>query len=367
MNRLAAAALVLVVAACGGDDATEPSTTTTTQATTTTEASTTTVLPTTTTTLAATTTTAVAAIDPEAGLLIANDDGAFLVDTDFTFQLVTGPVELAIDDAAGGLVFQRSSARSGQDPAATFIEYLGPDALEPRPLLVPAENQFLTLSDARDGVVWFTRRDSGGTPETTTETLRTYDIVSSTEDEFTVTGGWESGALDVSVGGDTVVAYWSAEATTGFVYFDAASAARVGFAGDPYQSTQFCVDGSLYDETTGGFVAEQCFEFAQLSDDGRLAYYERAFDGVQVRYVLVVVDLDSGAELFRQDLERPDQGWAPVEVDVLGDLVLVNRTETGVFDAPYIGALLVELSTGAVSEVGVAGQARFLRGPMAID
>ncbi|NNF10523.1 MAG: hypothetical protein HKN74_09585, partial [Acidimicrobiia bacterium] len=227
--------------------------------------------------------------------------------------------------------------------------------------------QYLDLADAQDGAVWYTRRDAGGTPETTTETLLTLDIASGVVDEFTVTGGWESGALDLSVGGDTVVAYWSAEATTGFAYFDAESAARIGFPGDPYQSTQFCVDGSLYDEATGGFVAEVCFEYAQLSDDGRLAFYERAFDGVQVRYVLVVVDLDSGDELFRQDLERPDQGWAPVEMDVLGDLVLVNRTETGVFDAPYTRALLIELSTGLVTEVGVAGQARFLRGPMAID
>lgn len=58
-------------------------------------------------------------------------------------------------------------------------------------------------------------------------------------------------------------------------------------------------------------MANTCFEYAELSEDGRLAYYAREFDGAEIRYVLEVVDLETGSLLFRDDLDRPDQGWVP--------------------------------------------------------
>lgn len=106
---------------------------------------------------------------------------------------------------------------------------------------------------------------------------------------------------------------------------------------------------------------------AELSDDGRLAYYERFFDGAESRFILVVADLESGEELFRQDLNRPDQGWSPKTIDLLGNQVIVNRTESGLFDAPFIEALVIDLDSGAVTEVVLAGHTRFFKGPMGID
>ena len=197
--------------------------------------------------------------------------------------------------------------------------------------------------------------------------MRTYDFATRTVDQLVVTGGWEAGSISVSVAESVAVVYWSAEGTTGFEYFDTDSAHRLGFDGDPYLNTGFCADGAvIVDEYDGAQLEEGCAEYAAL-DNSRLAYVERAFDGVQVRYIVVIVDLESGTELFRRDLERPDQGWAPRDLDLRDGHVLVNRTETGMFDAPYIEALLFDLDTGEAVEVGLPGQTRFLRGPMAID
>ena len=268
-------------------------------------------------------------------------------------------------DGTGGLVFQRSSDNFDLGPRATIISYLPPDSFEPQELLVPTGEQYLTLWDVDDGAVWYSRRE-GDSPETATETLRTYDFANRTVEQFAVTGGWESGSISVSVGGSTTVAYWHAEATSGFTYYSQGGGI-VGFEGDPYGADVFCGDGTLYDGGTGDLVGPTCYEHAVLSDDGRLAYYERDFDGAQVRFILVVADLETGEELFRQDLERPDAGWLPVAMDLRGDQILVNRTETGVWDAPYIDAFLIDLASGAVTEIGIDGQARFLVGPMGID
>ncbi|NNC91469.1 MAG: hypothetical protein HKN80_03135 [Acidimicrobiia bacterium] len=303
---------------------------------------------------------------PPGGLVVANAEGAFLLDEDFLFQLFGGPVELALDDGDGGLVFQQSSDAGLREPRTTTIYYLPADSFEPQELLVPGD-QYLKLRDVQDGVVWYTRTE-GDTPDTSLETLRTYDLSSRTVDQLAITGGWESGSIDISVGGSTVVAYWSAEAATGFEYYQAESAQLVGFDGDPYGNTGFCGDGlGVFDRATGDLVGDACFEYAQLSDDGRLAYYEREFDGAATPYVLVIVDLVSGEELFRQDLERPDQGWVPKGMDLLGDWLLVNRTAADQYDAPYMEALLIDLTTGTVLPVGVSGQARFLSGPMGIN
>lgn len=134
-----------------------------------------------------------------------------------------------------------------------------------------------------------------------------------------------------------------------------------------YKSEQFCGDGQLYDGASGRSVDLLCYEFAELTDDSRLAYYEAGFNGIEVRWILVVVDLESGEELFRQDLNRPDQGWKPKTIDLRANMALVNRTETGVRGAPYISALLIDLDSGATVEVSLSGQARFLTGPMGIS
>lgn len=363
-------AMALVATACGGSasetsstgsPATEP-TSGADQTTTTIAARTTTSPPTTSapTTLPSTVV--------EDALLVANQDGAFLVDDEFLFQLVTGPVELAVDDGQGGLVFQRSSdafASFPPDPTATIIDYLPPDSFEPRQLLVPTGEQYLELWDADDGVVWYSRRE-GDSPENSRETLRSYNQASAAVEEFAVTGGWESGSLSVSVAGSSVVVYWSSEAATGFVFY-ADSGAIVELEGDPYESTAFCGDGLVFDEASGVLLEELCYEFPELSEDGRLAYLERDAAGSQIRYILVVVDMGTGEELFRQDLDRPDQGWKPATIDLRADQALVNRTASGEWGAPFVSALLIDLNSGDVAEVGASGQARFLTGPMGIS
>lgn len=364
-HRAVLVVMAVLAGACAGDDTAGSSSSVTSTSTSALATTTSTTQAPTTTTTEADTTGISLAVGVDTALTVANPEGAFLVDGDFAFQLIEGPVELAIADGSGGLVFQRSSDNFLLDPTATIISYLPADSFQPRELLVPTGEQYLYLRDVQDGAVWYTRRE-GDNPDTARETLRTYDLGSKTVDEFAVTGGWESGSIEVSVGGPNVVAFWSAEAATGFTFY-AESGGQVGVDGDPYD-TGFCGDGTgVYNTTTGDKVGAPCYEYAELSHDGRLAYYERAFDGAQVRFVLVVVDLDSGEELFRQDLDRPDQGWVPKGMDLRGDQIIVNRTETGVRDAPYTDAFIIDLTSGSVVKIGLAGQARFLIGQMKIS
>ncbi len=357
-------ALAIVGAACADEDAVTTGQPAATSTSTSRPPTTATTSPATTTTEAPTTGTSLA-VGVDAALTVANDDGAFLVEGDFVFQLVDGPVELAIADGSGGLVFQRSSDAGLRDPNATIISYLPSDSFEPHDLLVPTGDQYLKLRDVGDGFVWYTRTE-GDNPDNARETLRSYGLENRTVDEFAVTGGWESGSIEVSAGGPNVVAYWHAEATSGFTYY-AESGTRVGFEGDPYGADGFCADGQLYDEATNRLVGQSCYQYAELSDDGRLAYHQLELDGAEFRFIVVVVDLDTGAELFRREFERPDQGWVGKGMDLSGDQLIVNRTATGAYQAPYIDAFLINLSTGEVSEIGFDGQARFLGGPMGID
>lgn len=290
---------------------------------------------------------------------MANSDGAFLVTPEAVIQLVEDPVEVAIGDGRGGIVFQRPWRLDYPiDPASTIIYLLEDDDLDPRQLLVPSADQFLTLYDVADGGVWYTRRE-GNTPETARETLRHYDFETKEVEEVAVTGGWESGVIDVSIGDETIATYWSAEAHTGFHFYDIGGS-RVDLAADPYlQGRLTCVDGRLYDDQ-GVEHDLPCSEHSAVGDDGTLAYLEVGSDSGSYRVVLVAVELATGAELLRLDLERPDQGWAPGSLDVHDGLVLVNRTRNGEFDAPFIEALLIEVATGARIEAGLAGAARFL-------
>jgi hypothetical protein len=290
---------------------------------------------------------------------VANSDGAFLVTPEALIQLVEDPVEVAIDDGRGGLVFQRPWRLDYPlDPASTIIYLLENDALDPRELLVPTDDQFLTLYDVADGGVWYTRRE-GDTPETARETLRHYDLETKEVEEVAVTGGWESGAIDVSIGDETIATYWSGEAHRGFDFYDIGGS-RIDLAADPYlQGRLTCVDGRLYDDQ-GVEHDTPCPEYSAVGDNGTLAYLEVGADSGSYRAVLVVVELATGAELVRLDLERPDQGWAPGSLEINDGLVLVNRTRSGQFDAPFIEALIIEVGTGARIEAGLAGRARFL-------
>jgi hypothetical protein len=272
---------------------------------------------------------------------------------------------LAFDDGVGGVVFQRYMTWTTDEATRSIIEYLPPEAETPQDLLVPTGDQYLELRDAADGVVWYTRR-AGETPESVTETLRSYDLATRSVEEFTTTGGWESGLIHASVAGGTVATYWGGEAYTGFSFLDR-SAHPIELGGDPYRGTTVCFDGAQVEVRESGDIVDiGCFQFVEIGGDGLLAYHRAYFDGAEVRFEVAVVEAATGAEVFRTDLERPDQGWAPRTLDLRGQWLIVNRVETGALDAAHIAPLLIELSTGAVREVTLAGRAQFTAGPIEI-
>lgn len=348
--------LALVVASCS--DSSEPASTPAATSTTSTvvETTTTTLAESTTTTTDAETTTTLAA-GPLPPLLVTNADGVLLLDGDFMAQQPTGPASVAFDDADGNVYFQRP--RDFTDPGSTIVYVLTTDSFESRELLVPTGEQYLELLDVEDGAVWYTRSEGYESPETARQTLRRYDIASGEVTEVAVTGGWESGIGTASVGAERIVTEWFAEGFSAFNFLDLVGE-RLTVPGDPYEGTQICEVGVERSDDQGN-VLPGCFLSPSLSDDGRVAYVER--DIASGETALVVRLVDPGDEVFRTEIDVGDGEIGPTEI--LGEWALMNRY-TFEEEQVYGPALVFNLRTGEMREVGVAGFATFEHGNVPI-
>ncbi len=131
------------------------------------------------------------------------------------FQVITGPVSEAADVYLYGTVFQRP----GIDDTVFFNSGDGDQEL-----LVASDNQTLDLLGVRyeddEAFVVYQRRTSTFNPETTSETLRAYNMGTGEVTELAVTGGWESGTSFSHVNGDRAAAVWFAEAFFGVTITD---------------------------------------------------------------------------------------------------------------------------------------------------
>jgi len=281
-------------------------------------------------------------------LLVASEDGVFLVGADGSDQLlIDGPAAFAIDDMEGGILFQQE--RWSRD-RRSVVYRVRSDEGRLIETLVPTGDQGLVLSGiARDDdstFIYYTRVE-GSTPEDSRQTLRRYDIADRDVVELGVVGGWEAGAFPVSVSSQLVLLNWFAEAVSGMDFTDlAGNAAAV--AADP--------------SGEGGFVdCSVCPRLGELSQDGSQLVYFEVVEGIGAA---VIRHVASGAEIRRVDL-GPVGEWTPVSFDLSANHLVVNRSDAAglatawIYDLSLVGPEPVALP--------VVGEAYLSQSPIRVS
>jgi hypothetical protein len=352
------AALSLLAAACGGGavtTTTEGPAPTTTQgpAPTTTEAAvtTTTVAATTTTAPAVTTTTTEA---PPTGpttavpgtLLVANDDGVFEVTLSGTVNTIVdgGIIHVAIDDTQGGIIFQPRVQPWSVFGTDSIVYRIAAGASAASTFLIPTSDQGLSLEDVVNigGVrAYYTRLDTSAGGDNYIQTLRRYDLASSTVTELTVVGGWESGSTNISAGGDRILRNWSGEGWEGIEMMNLAGD-EIDLLGTP--------------NSDGAFDCRpECAHAATLSPDGtKLAFAHQVLS----QLVINLVDVDTGINIDSYVMSWPIGGYVD-SIDVSNDYIVVNTIEEG-SETPT-KPRIINIATGEVTLSPVMGRAFFTR------
>jgi len=305
-------AVTMVLAACGGDTS---SATTATPSSTQATVSSSSAEPTTSTTVAPPTTTTTEAPPPsDVELLVAGPEAVSLIRSDLTVEtLVDSPAFFAIDDLAGGVLFQ---IERWNDDRRSIVYQVAQGRSEAVATLIPAIDQGLTLHGmARDGgdpYIYYSRRE-GETPDDAVHTLRRYSLASREVSELTVVGGWEWGSFPISISDSLIVANWGSEGLLGMNFFDLeGNVAAVAADPDP-------VDEPFFD------CHRECPSVGELSQDSERLVYVEEVDGDSYA---VIRHVASGAEIRRINLGLPDAWWV-ASFDLNSDYLVVNRETSG--------------------------------------
>jgi hypothetical protein len=296
-------------------------------------------------------------------VLIATQDGIFSVSSDGVVEEVAlGATVIAVDDTRGGLLFQEVRGRWDglESPGgATAIRWIQQGSGETVDLVVPEQGQFLQLHDAvglgGDLAVYFTR-STGSTPDDMEDLLVRLDPVTGMEAEVRTVGGWEWGSDPISVTPSLIGATSTSSVTRSFDFFD-------------HDGTDVDVSGNPLDPPASDCAS--CPDLVELSPDASiLAYVEFGSDhnGYETIPELVLVDPESGNELERVRLDRPDQGWVPASIDLGDSIVVVNRFVSGEGGSDFDRPLVIDLREDdpVIWEVPMVGNARLLRTPLEI-
>ncbi|MCP3976284.1 MAG: hypothetical protein GY720_17510 [bacterium] len=344
-------ALLLVVSACGGDGSADESSTTL--------ASSTTIVPSTSlpdsstgpgsTTLPPQSTTEAPVVSIGVQLLVSGPDGVFLVNDDgLAEQLVEGSAAFAIDDLAGGVLFQRERGALERRSVVYRVRSGSAEAIE---ALVPSSDQGLTLNGITgdgDTYVYYTRNE-GSNIEDARQTLRRYSLETREVTELQVTGGWEAGSFPISVSESLILINWSAEVYHGMDFIDLrANSAAVAANPSPADGYEDCWE---------------CPSLGALSADGSQLVYFETVEGVKYA---VVKHLASGAEIRRIVLNVAGDDWWPVSFDLLDNYLVVNNVD--VSDWEIQRPRLFDLSQVDPQPifVGPRGEAYITRSPVSI-
>lgn len=366
--EIALLGLVLLATSCGGDDAVSttstaappPTSTTTAPAVTTTAAVATTTTTTTAVVTTTTTTAAPRAALPPGAMLITNEDGVYVATLDGVASqviaaspaVVGGMVDFAIDDTRGGIIFQPNHQSWIFTGADSIIYWVPQGAADYQQLLVPAADQGLSLEDIDrqgDAVMVYYTRVIGGTPDTAIQTLRRFDLDAKTVAEVGVVGGWESGAIPISVGGETIVVNGAGEA---FFWINFSDLGGIGFesAANPMPAG-------------GTDCLPECFYYGDLSPDGTQVAFGRLApnsDGFPVIPEIEVRNVATGALVMSVTLPGLSSIGFIDSLDLSDGFVLINVVEEG---SVYPMATVVDIASGGITTYAapVEGVARFLR------
>ncbi len=353
-RRLMLAALTaaaLAASACGSvDEAAPPTVPTTTSpplvASTIADSTTTIGVPTTTT----------RTVPPVTGpeLLVFGDDGVALLGGDGSVTpLLDVPVDFAVDDTRGGLVFQLDwdTADVGEQ-----VWRVRPGRETAEQVLIATDlDVSLSLHDVvvdRDQTLLLYTKSEFGEAETDYRAmLKEYDLDTRTVRDVGVAGGYESAASPISFGGDLLVMNWGAE---GFEWIEFITRDGIGWhvPGNPQPAETDVVD------------CVPCPRAAELSRDGKTLVYAEAFaPDVYSATSLVVLEMPFGEEKVRIDLS----GDVVSSLDVADGYVVVNRLADDWLE--WRAPLLVNLNGPAptVSELPLVGRAHLVRAPLTLD
>lgn len=283
--------------------------------------------------------------------MVIAGDGVHVLENGTTFrQVVDGPVAVAVGDGEGGLLFQQA-VWADPDGPSTIVYWAPAGAAEPQALLVPSEGQSLRLEDVAvlDGSasVFYTRTE-GQVVEDTVQTLRRFDIASRSVAELAATGGWESAAYEISVGGETIATNWSAEAFHG-ITLRSLDGAPIDMAGELFEEFIDCAI---------------CPRNAAITPDGATLYYtQNLFEGGEVTAEQIFsYDLATGAMAVVTTL--PGDVWVH-SLDAGADAIIVNQWNG---DGAGIGPpLVVDPMTGGTERLVRSGIGRLLNTPIELE
>jgi hypothetical protein len=295
---------------------------------------------------------------PPASLLIAGPEGVSLVSaTGPVRELVQGSVAAAVDDTRGGLVYQRSREHygAGVPSNSTTIEWIKNGSGASTALVTPAAGQFLELHDAVElkgqPAVFYTRFEGGVGHEDTVHTLMRIDIPTGRQTTLRPVGGFEASSEPISVTA-SLIAMTRLENTKGAFEFLTPDGTPVSPARNPLPPGSDC--------------DAPCPGLAELSPDAEtLAYVERGADAQGYRIIpeVVLMHMNTGTELRRLRLDRPDQGWEPASLDLGNGVLVVNRLVSGEIDSAFAEPWVIDLAADEplVWQAPLAGNARLVR------
>ena len=314
---------------------------------------------------------------PPIEVLVANDDGVFLVDTQGeTRQLVKGKVADAVDDTRGGLLFQVERGRSsgwwgdGSPIKDTRVWWVQKGSSEVTELLVPTPGMPLDLSmidtaSINEHVyVVYVRHDSTMDPEYGPhgwyDALRAFDIESLGVTEVFRFPAYEH-SYGFSVGGGIVLV--DEEDVSGRrCYFSDMALPGAPSVVDLFSRDRIVEDLSRWvlPELEPCDTDEECqWRCALSTDASALAFLTGSLPFSEGTASLQVINTQTGAVVFEGEV--PSTGW----VDLQGSWLLVN---SGNEKVPYGDvADLLKLDSGDSRSVPLNGFARFVSQRVAIE
>ena len=301
---------------------------------------------------------------PLVDILLATDDGVSSVTAEgvITEHFVGGDLLAAVDDTMGGIVFQIGQQYVDNGRYDQIIYWLpaGGDAVVE--LISVAEGSLVlhdvVLVDSGPTVVYVYDDEVDGFENE--QSLNLFEIESQVLTDLGFVAGWESGTGPISAAPSLLAYEWFAVIHSGFAFVTLAGEST-DVAGDPYGITEDCIEGVVFDYET-----EQerpgCPSDLTISSDGSRLAYLLPFEGPEgfLTDFMLVLATPGGTIIGTAELSRQGFLYGVNGLEVSGDRVIVNRTESGAWDAPQSYPLMVDVATGEQRVLNYLGYARFV-------
>lgn len=285
-------------------------------------------------------------------VLVATGDGVVRWQDGATTPVagIDSPVDLAVDDGRGGIVFQRNDIGIGRlvDGKVTTIAAASEFGARQFEGGEPIPAVRLRLWGAADGRIIYTvlHQGEGGPPPQFFDVLVEETTTDGSRTELGTFFAFEN-STTAAAGGDRTVISQTSEAGAGSVSVDDDGGFR------EVEALAYAGEGSFDSDLPYSNLGPQ------LSRDGqRIAVVQDAEGGGP--FTLRVLDLDTSevvVELPLAGLDGVDGFDFPVVTDLVGDTAVIGDSDPSAPGRP----VLVDLGTGRTTTIGVTGRATFAR------